>query len=237
MLTTPEGVHHASCCEGTAILDARSGRWVMLDDADASRIWQAVIARGTADGLAREIAAWCGTDEAAIAPAVASTVEKLVARGLLIEASGHEPPTATGNLAQQQTATVPVPERVPILFRALAVVALAVALVVLRLPLRVRVRVVRVVSRLPYATPGDLGVLHAAVLSVRPPWWRGRLACMETSMTVVVAAALLGRRAQWVLGARFLPHAAHAWAEVPGGAVGRDGQDSADRPWMPVLTT
>ncbi|MEU2872998.1 lasso peptide biosynthesis B2 protein [Streptomyces olivoreticuli] len=236
MLTTPEGVYHASCCEGTAILDVRSGRWVMLD-ADASRIWQTVIARGTTDGLVRGVAAWCGTDEAAVAPAVASMVEQLVARGLLTDAPGHEPAPETEDLAQQQTAAVPVPERAPLHIRLLAVVALAVALAVLQLPLRIRIRLVRATSHLPYATPKDLGVLHAAVLSVRPPWWRGRLACMETSLTVVVGAALLGRRARWVLGARFLPHAAHAWAEVPGGAAGRDGKDAVDRPWMPVLST
>ncbi|MFF4409782.1 lasso peptide biosynthesis B2 protein [Streptomyces sp. NPDC001404] len=236
MLTTPPGVHHASCCEGTAILDLRYGQWVMLDP-DASRIWQAVIARGTTDGLAREIAAWCGMDEAVVAPAIAGTVEHLVARGLLTDGPQNEPASSIKAPARRLPPAVAVPERVPLRFRMLAVVALALALAVLRLPLRARIRLVRATSHLPYATPTNLGMLYAAVLAVRPPWWRGRLACMETSLTVVVGAALTRRRAQWVLGARFLPHAAHAWAEVPGGAVGRDEQDAADRPWMPVLTT
>ncbi|MGA5135118.1 lasso peptide biosynthesis B2 protein [Streptomyces olivoreticuli] len=236
MLTTPEGVHHASCCEGTAILDIRSGRWVMLD-VDASRVWQTVIARGTTDGLAREIAAWCGMDETVVAPAIAETVEHLVARGLLTDSPRNEPAPAIEVTARRLPPAMAVPEQVPLRFRMLAVVALTMALAVLRLPLRARIRLVRATSRLPYATPTDLGTLYAAVLAVCPPWWRGRLACMETSLTVVVGAALMRRRAQWVLGARFLPHAAHAWAEVPGGAAGRDEQDAADRPWMPVLTT
>ncbi|WP_424893254.1 lasso peptide biosynthesis B2 protein [Streptomyces sp. XH2] len=237
MLTTPEGVHHASCCEGTAILDTRSDRWVMLDP-DASRIWQTLLARGTTDGLAHEIVTWCGADEATVAPAVASTVEHLVARGLLTDTALSQSAPALEDLAQQPAPpAVAVPEQVPLRFRLVALVALALALVVLRLPLRTRIRLVRATSHLPYASPKTLGMLHAAVLSVRPPWWRGRLACMETSLTVVVAAALVGRRARWVLGARFLPHAAHAWAEVPGGASGRDGQDAADRPWMAVLIT
>lgn len=236
MLTTPAGVHHASCGEGTAILDVRSGHWVMLDP-DASRIWQTVITRGSTDGVAQEVAAWCGTDEAAVAPTISETVEHLVARGLLTEAPENEPAPATEHLARRMPPAVAVPQEVPLRYRMLAVVALAAGLAVLRLPLRTRAHMLRAASRLPYAAPGDLGVLHAAVLSVRPPWWRGRLACMEVSLTVVVAAALTGRRARWMLGARFLPHAAHAWAEVPGGAVGRDEQDAVDRPWMPVLTT
>lgn len=203
-------------------------------DPDASRIWQTVLARGSTEGLAREIAAWCGADEAAVAPAVASTVEQLLARGLLTDAPRYEGPPVIEDAAQSPA--VAASARVPFPFRMLAVVALAVALVILRLPLRARIWLLRATSRLPYATPKDLGLLHAAVLSVRPPWWRGRIACIETSLTVVVAAALAGRRTRWVLGARFLPHAAHAWTEVPGAAAGRDGQDTLDRPWMPVLT-
>ncbi|GAB3117736.1 hypothetical protein GCM10027160_28700 [Streptomyces calidiresistens] len=128
------------------------------------------------------------------------------------------------------------PRRVPVRHRVPAAVALAVALVAGRLPLRHRIRLVRCVRALPYAAPARLEQLHAAVLAVRPTWWPGRIACLETSLAMVIAAALTGRRARWVLGARFLPHAAHAWAEVPGAAVGRDEQGAADRPWLPVLT-
>ncbi|MFC8794980.1 lasso peptide biosynthesis B2 protein [Streptomyces cinereoruber] len=48
-------------------------------------------------------------------------------------------------------------------------------------------------------------------------WWPGRAACMETSLGAVLAAALLGRRLDWCLGARFAPPPVeyHAWAELP----------------------
>lgn len=128
------------------------------------------------------------------------------------------------------------PRRVPARYRILAAVALTVALVGGRLPLRQRIRLVRCFRALPYASPVRLDQLHAAVLAARPTWWPGRIACLETSLATVVAAALTGHRARWVLGARFLPHAAHAWAEVPDGAVGRDEQGGVDRPWLPVLT-
>lgn len=53
--------------------------------------------------------------------------------------------------------------------------------------------------------------------------WPGRAACMKTSLGAVPAAALMGRRLDWCLGARFCrrPVEYHAWAELPGhGPVG-----------------
>ncbi|MFC8536791.1 lasso peptide biosynthesis B2 protein [Streptomyces sp. NPDC057249] len=116
-----------------------------------------------------------------------------------------------------------------------AAVALALSLALSRLPLRWQIAAVRTLRGLPYAHLARLEALYTAVLAVIPSWWPGRIACMEISLATVLATALTGRRARWVLGARFLPDAAHAWAEVPGGAVGRDLGDAVDRPWMPVL--
>ncbi|MEV4741611.1 lasso peptide biosynthesis B2 protein [Streptomyces sp. NPDC049555] len=125
--------------------------------------------------------------------------------------------------------TAPLPDRI------VATVALAAALALSRLPLRRQMAVVRLVRFLPAAHLGRLEAMYTAVRAVIPSWWPGRIACMETSLATVIATAFTGRRASWVLGARFLPHAAHAWAEVPAGAVGRDIDDASDRPWMPVL--
>ena len=119
--------------------------------------------------------------------------------------------------------------------RLVAAVALALSLAMGRWPLRWQIAAVRLLRGLPYARHARLEALYTAVLAVIPSWWPGRIACMEISLATVLAAALTGRRARWVLGARFLPDAAHAWAEVPGGAVGRDIGDAVDRPWMPVL--
>ncbi|EPH45341.1 lasso peptide biosynthesis B2 protein [Streptomyces aurantiacus] len=120
--------------------------------------------------------------------------------------------------------------------RMVAAVALALSLTLSRLPLRWQIAAVRLLHGLPYARLARLEALSTAVQAVIPPWWPGRIACMEISLATVIATALTGRRARWVLGARFLPDAAHAWAEVPEGAVGRDIGDAVDRPWMPVLS-
>ncbi|MFJ3194594.1 lasso peptide biosynthesis B2 protein [Streptomyces griseoviridis] len=120
--------------------------------------------------------------------------------------------------------------------RLIAVVALALALTVSRWPLRWRIALVRLAGGLPCADLTRLERLWTAVAAVIPLWWPGRVACMEISLATVIATALTGRRAHWVLGARRLPDAAHAWVEVPEGAVGRDIGDAVDRPWTPVLS-
>ncbi|MGW2592369.1 lasso peptide biosynthesis B2 protein [Streptomyces sp. NPDC001515] len=119
--------------------------------------------------------------------------------------------------------------------RAVAVVALALSLAMSRFPLRPQIAAVRLLRGLPYARLAQLEARYTAVLAVIPSWWPGRVACMEISLATVIATALTGRRARWVFGARFLPDAAHAWADVPGGAVGRDIGDAVDRPWTVVL--
>ncbi|MFJ8852326.1 lasso peptide biosynthesis B2 protein [Streptomyces sp. NPDC102437] len=123
----------------------------------------------------------------------------------------------------------------PMRDRLVATLALALSLAISRLPLRRQIAAVRQLGRLPNARLARLEALYTAVLAVIPVWWPGRVACMEISLATVIATALTGRQARWVLGARFLPDGAHAWAEVPEGAVGRDIGDAIDRPWMPVL--
>ncbi|WP_249374750.1 lasso peptide biosynthesis B2 protein [Streptomyces sp. I05A-00742] len=123
----------------------------------------------------------------------------------------------------------------PLPDRAVAVVALAAAVALARLPLRRQIAAVRTVRVLPYARAGRVSALYAAVHAVTPVWWPGRIACMEISLATVIATALTGGQARWVLGARFLPDAAHAWVEALEGAVGRDTADAADRPWTAVL--
>ncbi|MFL4910622.1 lasso peptide biosynthesis B2 protein [Streptomyces sp. MMS24-I2-30] len=108
--------------------------------------------------------------------------------------------------------------------RLAAAAGLTLALVLLKLPFRHTVRAARIVRRLGRR---DLDAARAEALvgAVRHTarWWPGRAACTETSLGAVLAAALLGRRLDWCLGARFAPPPVeyHAWAELPGhGPVG-----------------
>ncbi len=111
-----------------------------------------------------------------------------------------------------------------VLERCAAAVGLALALVLLRLPFRHAVRIVRWARRVGRRSiaPERAGALVEAVRHTGH-LWPGRVACMETSLGAVLAAAVLGRRLHWCLGARFAPPPVeyHAWAELPGnGPVG-----------------
>ncbi|MGW7290758.1 lasso peptide biosynthesis B2 protein, partial [Streptomyces xiamenensis] len=55
--------------------------------------------------------------------------------------------------------------------------------------------------------------------------WPVRIACLETSLGSAIAAAFLGRRLSWCVGAQFAPPPTcyHAWLELPGhGPMGED---------------
>ena len=95
---------------------------------------------------------------------------------------------------------------------------LALALVLLRLPFRHTVRAARLARRAG-RRPLDTARAEALVGAVRHAarLWPGRAACMETSLGAVLAAALLGHRLNWCLGARFSPPPVeyHAWVDLP----------------------
>ncbi|QEV11463.1 lasso peptide biosynthesis B2 protein [Streptomyces fradiae ATCC 10745 = DSM 40063] len=152
-------------------------------------------------------------------------------------ARGHRPPPGTAAKVVAPVTVVAPGARptAPLHLRLVATVALALSLALCHVPLRRRIAVVRQARRLPYVSARRLDALYTATTAAVPLWWPGRVACMEISLATVIAAALTGRRARWVLGARFRPDAAHAWAEVPGHAVGRDIGDAVDRPWTAVM--
>ncbi|MET9290612.1 PqqD family protein [Streptomyces sp. NPDC003077] len=84
MLTPAPSVHYATGPHGTAVLDVRRARWLMLDE-DASRIWHAVAARGSTAGLAEEIAVQTGQDPRAVSGRITAFVDELVAAGVLLD--------------------------------------------------------------------------------------------------------------------------------------------------------
>ncbi|WP_223290962.1 lasso peptide biosynthesis B2 protein [Streptomyces avicenniae] len=102
--------------------------------------------------------------------------------------------------------------------RCAARLGLAAALVLLRLPFRYTVRVVRL-ARCAGRRPLARGRAEELVSAVRYVGrrWPVRIACMESSLGAVLAAAILRRRLTWCLGARFTPPPVeyHAWAEIP----------------------
>ncbi|MDT0446797.1 lasso peptide biosynthesis B2 protein [Streptomyces johnsoniae] len=224
----------ARLLDGTiAALDVTRDRWIWLTP-DAARVLDTVLLHGTTAPLAEALSAngADGADERRVHAVLRRAENALAADGLL------PPPPGTVPLPEAEPATGPPAgtgrprwrHRLP----AAVGLALAVAAVKL-LPLRWLLTVLATVRLLPPARPDRAAALHDAVLSTRPGWWPGRLACLEVATATVTACALTGRRVHLVLGARPLPNEAHAWTMTPAGEA--FGAHDPDRPWTPIHTT
>ncbi|MFH8635475.1 lasso peptide biosynthesis B2 protein [Streptomyces goshikiensis] len=223
------GVHAARTSDGVALMDTRRGRgqWRFLDPVGA-QLW-ARTTTGTAvnDAIDELVAYWStrGVDADKVRTDLRAVADDLESARLLTGA--EEPPTAGVSVPMVRFAsTAAVPLRQQIAGQA----GLAFALVLLRcLPVRCSVAVARAATRLPgrAATADEAAGVHAAVRRAARGW-PGRAACLEESLGAYLAAALIGRRVRWVLGARFAPHGAHAWIEAEGVIV---GQAETDRVW------
>jgi hypothetical protein len=102
--------------------------------------------------------------------------------------------------------------------RCAARLGLALAGVLLRLPFRTTLGAVRLARRFgsrPMAPHRAEELVEAVRHASRH--WPVRIACVESSLASVLAAAILRRRLTWCLGARFSPPPVehHAWTELP----------------------
>ncbi|MEU6756007.1 lasso peptide biosynthesis B2 protein [Streptomyces sp. NPDC046685] len=217
---------------GTALLDLASGRWKFLDPI-AGDVFDRLAAGATAEAAIDELTdrwAATGADPAMVRASLTSVTVDLATLGV------------DSAVRRAQPASAPVvrfaPGARPSLWARVAGGAgLVGALLFLRvLPFRHVVALARAAGRLP-GRPARVEDAESLLVAVRAlgAWWPGRIACLEESLAVHLAAALTGRPVRWVLGARFVPRGAHAWVVVDGHVI---GQDEADRVWpyLPVLT-
>lgn len=129
---------------------------------------------------------------------------------------------------------LPAPSPAPWRYRLLATAAFICAIFLLRLPFRATITTIELLHRLPLADPTTSTRVLAHATARAGRWWPGRVACVETSLTLVLAAAFTGRRLLWCLGGRFDPPATHAWAQAPDGTpLGEE--DIETWPWTPAL--
>lgn len=137
------------------------------------------------------------------------------------------------------TSPMALPTRAPapLRCRLLATVAFICAIFLLALPFRATIATIEFLHRLPLTDPNtdmtDMSVLVNATAH-SGTYWPGRVACVETSLTLVLSAAFTGRRLYWCLGGRFDPPATHAWAQTPHGNPVGEG-DPENWPWITAL--
>lgn len=222
------GVHAGVGADGIALVDTRPlhGRWFFLDPVGAQLWAKATTGTPTPEAVEELVGYWQlrGVDPARVRADLTQVADSLERAGLLVPA--QRPPARPAR--RQVRFAVPTPGR--LVDQVAGQAGLALALALLRCtPLRITLAVARAATRLPgrAATVSEAETAHAAVRrAIRA--WPGRAACLEESLATFFAAALTGRRLRWVLGARLIPHGAHAWVEAQDSVI---GQDVTDRVW------
>ncbi|MEV7834954.1 lasso peptide biosynthesis B2 protein [Streptomyces subrutilus] len=225
-------LHAARGPAGAALLDLATGRWTALDPIAATLLDLPAAAPERAAAIKDATARWAATGAdpdrvRADLTRAAAELDRLRAGRPVHYLPAGPPPTV------RSVSTA----RPALRDRATAGIGLACALLFLTaLPIRHVVTAAHLAARLP-GRPARVQGADAVLAAVRSAgtWWPGRVACLEESLACHLAAALTGRRLQWVLGARFAPHAAHAWVEADRHVI---GQDEHDRlwPYLPILT-
>ncbi|MEV4975379.1 lasso peptide biosynthesis B2 protein [Streptomyces scopuliridis] len=215
-----------------AVMDIRTGRgqWRHLN-ATAAALWTQ-ITEGVP--LAHALDVLCdrftdqGADRDTVRTDLTALAAQLHATGLLDAnlAPTHAPGTSRPTVRLTRS-TAPRPAAAD---RAAGLLGLTVALALLRCaPIRSSVALAALLARRdrPATTAEQADHLAQAVRRAGR-LWPGRVACLEESLAVYLAARVRGRRVAWVIGARTAPAAAHAWTEAGGEVI---GQDLADRLW------
>ncbi|MFJ7423808.1 lasso peptide biosynthesis B2 protein [Streptomyces uncialis] len=229
---TAPGVHAARGPAGAAVLDLATGRWTVLDPVAAGLLDLPAAGPERAAALEEATARWASTGadpdrvRAGLTRAAADLDRLRAGRSV-----HHTPPGPPPTVRFAPAA------RPALRYRAAAGIGLGAALLLLRiLPFRHVARTAGTAGALP-GRPARVEEAEALLAGVRAlgAWWPGRVACLEESLAVHLAAALTGRPVRWVLGARFAPRGAHAWVVADGHVI---GQDENDRlwPYLPVLT-
>ncbi|MER8233652.1 hypothetical protein ACIRQY_34530 [Streptomyces sp. NPDC101490] len=90
MLSPAPHIHYAVDEHGILLLDLRTERWSMLSP-DVSRIWTAIVTRGTVNGLADELAIPTGRDPYAVRQGIDILVDRWKRDGLLTDPARTAP--------------------------------------------------------------------------------------------------------------------------------------------------
>jgi Transglutaminase-like superfamily/Coenzyme PQQ synthesis protein D (PqqD) len=249
-------VHYTAGVEGgLVLLDARSGRWYVLNSV-AADLWHSWSAGYDLDTSAATVAArHTDIPLARINSDARALLSHLTDLGMVQpESAGRSPaprrsqPSGSAvpsrprpyprsaTSSSGQPSPPPNPPTRPLGLNLAAAVALLFATILVRLPFRPVSRAVggtrRWCRRPETITRAELfgsAVRRAAAWS---PW---RSACMEVSLAVVLLAAMRRRRLDWCLGALPDPYRFHAWVESDGQRVCLPGDpDTGD--YVPVLT-
>lgn len=226
--TIPAGVHIVPEAEGRlVVLNENTGSWHTLNRTGAD-LYQEL---GRTSDLNHVVDQLVRRYQNVLPHRIREDLDRmivdLVRRGLLEPVDGYTRyPAAVLMATPADLATVPWRHRV------LTAVAFAVALVLLKLPFRMATKLVTALKRwCAYQDATESEALRrlttARLVAKHHP---GRVACLELSLTAVLAAALQGQRIDWCFGFATDPQRFHSWIEVGGIPV----TEPTDDPILPT---
>lgn len=223
----PDGVHVVPETDGRlVVLNENTGSWHALNRAGAD-LYEELGRTSDLDDVVNQLARrYQNVLPDRIREDIDRMVADLVRRGLLEPASYTRRPAAV--LMATPDSSVAASRR----HRVLTAIAFAGAVVLLRLPFRTSTKAVTTVKRWlakQDATESEaLRRLVTARLVTR--YYPGRVACLELSLTAVLAGALLRQRIDWCFGFASDPQRFHSWIEVGGTPV----TEPTDDPILPT---
>lgn len=216
-LRIPDHVRLAEDTSGRFILlNVRTGQWFLLNRT-AARFLRALGAGKSVDSAVTAIVdAYPNVRESQIRQDTERLVTDLVRQGLLtLEIAATDTSGQVRMALPKRTAT---PRRLTDTIAATC--ALPIALALLRLPFGTCVYVITHIGRRT-RREANFEEAQAAVAASHHAarWYPGRAACLEISLTAVIAAALRGCHLRWCLGTADDPRRFHAWVEAAGRIV------------------
>jgi Transglutaminase-like superfamily/Coenzyme PQQ synthesis protein D (PqqD) len=216
-LGTPGHVHHLEDGSGRSILlNVRTGQWFLLNRT-AAHFWR-VLSSGQdiQSAMTAIVNAYPNVPESQIRRDIEQFTVALTKADLITLDITVTDTTGQVQMAFPRRSAI-VPNRADVV---VAVFALPAALALLRMRFG---RCVSITTEVIRRTRREASFEEAQRLVAASydaaRWYPGRAACLEISLTAVIAAALRGCRLRWCLGTADDPRRFHAWVEVDGRVV------------------
>jgi hypothetical protein len=209
----PDGVHTEPGADGRlVVLSKRNGSWHALNRTGGDiyhELGQSADLEQVVDDLVRR---YPKVAPDRVRDDVQRMVAELIDRGLLESRSDY-----TRRPAAVLMAAAPYESaRLPRNHRFIATLAFLIAVILLQLPFRVSTNIVaalkRRLTRRDATVPEASHYLAAARVVTRH--YPGRVACLELSLTAVLAAILVRQRINWCFGFSSDPRTFHSWIET-----------------------
>jgi hypothetical protein len=209
--TVSAAVDHNGCM---VLLNGATGQWHALNGTGTKIFAELQNGHTLAEAVVVLMAAHPLVPEALLTKDAQNVVAALVRRGLLVPDTTSTRRTAAIDMVLPLAPSGPIAA----VDRLAVLVAFPVALLLLVLPFRWTIAIVGWLKRQWVRSPAghDRAMAMLVAVHIVTRHHPGRLACLERSLTCVLALAIRRQAVDWCFGAATDPRSFHAWIEADG---------------------